>query len=159
MGHCCFRHPLQGRYFGQRGIYGQGVQFSSSVPGYQDIHGNIVPETPVDPSVFLDIYKNGTLLKEIVLNPLSEAYIDPDYEVKVTTDKNSYTSYSDLIIIAKIEVKNSGAFAKNVDVNLNTGELKIRSGDVSDHHRYYQRTEKDTMQQMAEGRYFQHTIK
>ncbi|GFO96666.1 UPI0003D1A1DD related cluster [groundwater metagenome] len=162
----------------------KAAQFSSSVQGYKDINGNIVPETPVDPMVFLEIYKNGTLLKEIVMNPVSEAYIDPDYEVKVsvtgflsknarewvseyykpraslsiaksarpklevkvTTDKDPYTSYSDLIITAKIEVKNSGAFAKNVDVNLNTGELKLRSGDVSDLHRYYQRMEKDTSQ-------------
>ncbi len=162
----------------------KAVQFSSSVQGYQDINGNIVPETPADPSVFLEIHKNGTLLKEIIMNPASEAYIDPDYEVKVsvtdflsrnarewvseyykpwasisiakraipkfevkvTPDKDQYTSYSDLIITAKIEVKNSGAFAKNVDVNLNIGELKLRSGDVSDLHRYYQRIEKDTSQ-------------
>ncbi len=159
-------------------------QFSSSVPGDKDINGNIVPETPVDPSVFLGIYKNGTLLKEIVMYPVSEAYIDPDYEVKVsvtgflsknakewvseyykpwatisiakraipelevkvTADKDPYTSNSDLIITAKIEVKNSGAFAKNVDVNLNTGELMLRSGDVSDLHKYYQKMGKDTSQ-------------
>jgi uncharacterized repeat protein (TIGR01451 family) len=162
----------------------KAVQFSSSVQGYKDFNGNIVPETPAYPSVFLEIYKNGTLLKEIVMSPVSEAYIDMDYEVKVsvtgflsknarewvseyykpwasvsiakraipkfevkvTKDKDPYTSYSDLIITAKIEVKNSGAFAKNVDVNLNTGELKLRSGDVSDLHRYYQRMEKDTSQ-------------
>ncbi len=162
----------------------KAVQFSSSVPGIKDINGNIVPETPVDPSVLLEIYKNGTLLKEIVMTPASEAYIDPDYEVKVsvtdflsknarewvseyykpwasvsiakraipklevkvTTDKNSYTSISDLIITAKIEVKNSGTFARNVDVDLNTGDLKLRSGIISDLHKNYQRMEKDTTQ-------------
>ncbi len=162
----------------------KAVQFSSSVQGYKDLNGNIVPEDPVDPSVFLEIYKNGTLLKEIVMNSVSEAYIDPDYEVKVsvtdflsknarewvseyykpwasisiakraitefevkvTPDKNPYISYSDLIITAKIEVKNNGAFARNVDVNLNTGELKLRSGDVRELHRYYQRMEKGTSQ-------------
>jgi uncharacterized repeat protein (TIGR01451 family) len=34
--------------------------------------------------VYLEIYKNGVLLKEIVLSPESGSEIDPDYEVKVS---------------------------------------------------------------------------
>ncbi len=62
----------------------KAVQFSAAVPGVKDINGNIVPETDVDPSVLVDIYKNGTLLAEQVLAPGIDTYIDPAYEVKVT---------------------------------------------------------------------------
>jgi len=42
-------------------------------------------------------------------------------------DKTTYTSYDDQIITATVTIKNSGkAVAKNVDVNLNTGDLKLR---------------------------------
>lgn len=62
----------------------KAIQFPSPVPGVKDINGNIVPETDVDPSVLVDIYKNSTLLAEQVLAPGIDTYIDPDYEVKVT---------------------------------------------------------------------------
>ncbi|MFZ2410931.1 MAG: DUF11 domain-containing protein, partial [Candidatus Methanoperedens sp.] len=54
------------------------------VPGIKDINGNIIPETDVDPMVMLEIYKNGVLIKELIMNLQSEAYIDPDYEVKIS---------------------------------------------------------------------------
>jgi len=159
----------------------KALQFSSPVPGIKNIKGDIVPETDVDPSVLLEIYKNGALIKELIMAPQSEAYIDPDYEVKVsatgftarnarewvfeyynpyatiaiqtrakpkleitvTTDKTTYTSYSSQVITAKVEVKNNGdAFAKNVDVNLNTGELKLRGGDISQLRKYYYKIDK-----------------
>ncbi len=166
----------------------KAVQFPSPVPGIKDITGNIIPETDVDPMVFLEVYKNGVLIKELIMNLQSEAYIDPDYEAKisatgfpaknargwvyeyysveppwvtisiqtraqpklevtVTTDKSAYTSYTDNIITAKVTVTNSGeARAKNVDVNLNIGELKPRGGDTSQLHQYYYIMEKGTSQ-------------
>jgi hypothetical protein len=62
----------------------KAVELSSPVPGVKDINGNIVPETDVDPSVLLEIYKNGVLTKTIIMALQSEAYIDPDYEVRVS---------------------------------------------------------------------------
>lgn len=71
----------------------------------------------------------------------------PVIEVSVTTDKSVYTSYVDQIITAKVTVKNTGdAFAKNVNVNLDLGELKLRGGDSSQLHQYYNRIEKDISQ-------------
>lgn len=156
--------------------------------GVKDINGNWVPETDVDPMVYLEVYKNGSLLKEIIVTPQSESYIDPDYEVKVygttfmspsakewvlqyynpwatvaietrakpklevtvTTDKATYTSYDDQIITATVTIKNSGgAVAKNVDVNLNTGDLKLRGGSPDQLHQYYYRLEKGTSQSFS----------
>lgn len=62
----------------------KAVQFPSPVPGVKDINGNIVPETDVEPSVLLEVYKNGVLMKELVMGLTTEAYIDPDYEIKVS---------------------------------------------------------------------------
>lgn len=60
------------------------VQFPSPVPGFKNFKNEIVPETPVDPMVYLEIYKNGALMKEIVLSLQGASEIDPDYEVKVS---------------------------------------------------------------------------
>jgi uncharacterized repeat protein (TIGR01451 family) len=60
-------------------------QLASPVPGIKDIKGNIVPENPVEPSALLDIYKNGVFMQEIVMTLQSESYIDPDYEVMIST--------------------------------------------------------------------------
>lgn len=60
------------------------VQFPSPVPGFKNFKNEIVPETPVSPMVYLEIYKNGALMKEVVLSPESASEIDPDYEVKVS---------------------------------------------------------------------------
>ncbi len=166
----------------------KAVQFASPVPGIKDINGNIVPETDVEPSVFLQVYKNDVLLKELVMTLQSESYIDPDYEVKVwasgftaknakewvyeyynpsatisiqirgkpklevtvTTDKSAYTSYTDSIITATVTVKNTGeAKIKNVDVNLNIGELKLRGGDASQLRQYYYTIEKGASQSFS----------
>lgn len=122
------------------------------------------------------------------MNLQSEAYIDPDYEVKVSatgftaknakewvyeyynpyatiaiqlrgkpkldvtvaTDKSAYTSYDDQIITATVTVTNSGeAKAKNVDVYLNTGELKLRGGDTSQLHQYNSTLEKGASQSFS----------
>lgn len=169
----------------------KAVQFPSPVPGIKDINGNIVPETDVEPMVLLEIYKSGNLLKSIIMNLQSEAYIDPDYEAKVsatgfpaknargwvyeyytveppwttvsiqlrakpkldvtvTTDKTTYTSYNDLTITTKVTVTNSGeARAKNVDVYLNIGELKLRGGDISQLHQYISTLEKGASQSFS----------
>ena len=58
------------------------VEFSSSVRGFKNFNNEIVPETPVLPMVYVEIYKNSALMKEIVLSPESASEIDPDYEVK-----------------------------------------------------------------------------
>lgn len=62
----------------------KAIEFHSPVPGFKDSDGNIVPLSSVEPSVLLEIYKNGTLLRQIVLDLQSDYYIDPDYEVKVS---------------------------------------------------------------------------
>lgn len=154
----------------------KAVQFPSPVPGFTDFNKNIVPETPVDPVVYLEVYKNGALMKEIVLSTQSGADIDKDYEmrvtvsgilngnakewvmeyynpwatvsvalrgkpkfdVKVTTDKISYISNTDEIITAKVDVTNNGdAVARNVDVDLNVGDLMLRGGSDSQFHQNY----------------------
>ncbi|HEY9206749.1 MAG TPA: BatD family protein [Candidatus Methanoperedens sp.] len=163
----------------------KAVQFPSPVQGLKDINGNWVPETPVEPMVYIEVYRKDVLLTEYVLAPTSEPYIDPDYEVKVagtgfmaknakewilqfynpsatisiqtrakptievtvTTDKSAYTSYTDDIIKATVTVKNTGqAFLKNVDVNLNIGDLKLRGGSISQLHQYYPKMEKGASQ-------------
>ncbi len=163
----------------------KAVQFPSPVQGLKDINGNWVPETPVDPMVYIEVYRKDVLLTEYVLAPTSEPYIDPDYEVKVsgtdfmaknakewilqfynpsatisiqtrakpnievtvTTDKSTYTSYTDDIIKATVTITNSGqAFLKNVEVNLDIGDLKLRGGSISQLHQYYPRLEKGTSQ-------------
>ena len=48
----------------------------------------------------------------------------PKLDVTVTTEKASYTSSSDQVITARVDIKNNGdAIAKNVDVILNADEL------------------------------------
>jgi uncharacterized repeat protein (TIGR01451 family) len=61
------------------------IQFPAPVPGYKELQTNkILPETPVSPVVYLEIYNNGALMKETVLYLRSPYEIDPDYEVKVS---------------------------------------------------------------------------
>lgn len=166
----------------------KAVELASPVQGYKNFNGDIVPETPVEPSVLLDIYKNGVFVREIVMSLQSGAYIDPDYEVMIsatgftaknsrdwvyeyynpwasisislrgkpkleltlTTDKTAYTSNSDQIITATITIKNSGdAFAENIDVNLDIGDLKLRGGDIRELHHYYTRMNKGESQSFA----------
>jgi uncharacterized repeat protein (TIGR01451 family) len=62
----------------------KAVEFASPVKGFKNFKGEIVPETPVEPSVLLEIYKNGVFIREIVMTLQSEAYKDPDYEVMVS---------------------------------------------------------------------------
>jgi hypothetical protein len=63
----------------------KAAQFPAGVTGIKTINGDIVPETDVDPMVYLEIYKNGMLIKEFVMTVGSEAYIDPDYEARIST--------------------------------------------------------------------------
>lgn len=60
------------------------VQFPNPVPGFKNFKNEIVPETTVSPMVYLEIYKNGALMKETVLSFQNPNEIDPDYEVKVS---------------------------------------------------------------------------
>ncbi|MCZ7356304.1 MAG: hypothetical protein O8C66_11030 [Candidatus Methanoperedens sp.] len=62
----------------------KAVNFPAGVPGIKKIDGTIVPEDPVDPQVFLEVYNNGTLIKELILTLASGVYTDPDNEVKVS---------------------------------------------------------------------------
>lgn len=134
----------------------EAVQFASPVPGIKDINGNIVPETDVVPSVFLKIYKNDVLLKELVMTLQTEAYIDPDYEVKVWasgfTAKNAkewvYEYYNPSATISiqtrgkpTLEVTvatDKSAYTSYTDSIItatvtvkNTGEAKIKSVDAN----------------------------
>lgn len=77
----------------------------------------------------------------------------PKLEVEIITDKDSYVSYDDGVISAKVKIINSGAtFIKNVSVNLEIdglnelNGLKFRSGDISQLHKDYYRMDKNTVQ-------------
>ncbi len=154
----------------------KAVQFPSPVRGFKNFKGEIIPETAVNPMVYLEVYKNGNFLKEVLLSTQSEAELDPDYEFKisatgflsgnskewvmeyykpwakvaislrgkpklnvtVTTEKASYTSSSDQVITAKVDIKNNGdAIAENVDVILNSDGLALRGGNPGQLHQVY----------------------
>ena len=160
----------------------KAVQFPSPVRGFKNFKGDIIPETSVDPMVYLEVYKDGTFLKEALLTMQSGPELDPDYEfrisatdflpgnsrewvmeyykpwakvavslrgkpelnVTVTTEKASYTSSSDQIITAKVNIKNNGdAIAKNVDVFLNPDKLVLRGGGTGQLHQSYLELKKD----------------
>ncbi len=62
----------------------KAVQFPTGVQGHVFVNKTIEPDEPVEPMVYLEIYRNETLLKELVMTLSSDPYIDPDYEVKVS---------------------------------------------------------------------------
>ncbi|NJD78461.1 MAG: DUF11 domain-containing protein [Candidatus Methanoperedens sp.] len=62
----------------------KAVEFPAPVQGLKNFNGDWVPETEVEPMVYIEIYRKGVLLREFVLTPQTEPYIDPDYEVKVS---------------------------------------------------------------------------
>ncbi len=164
----------------------KAVQFPTGVPGVTDINGNIVPEDDVDPMVYLEIYKNGVLLKEIILTTQGGPYIDPDNDVKIsatgflartakewvlefykpwatisiqlrakpkmdvtvtTVEKTAYTSNSDIIITARVTIKNSGnGYAKNIEASFNIGELQLRGGDTGQLRQVYYEMDAGTSQ-------------
>ena len=154
----------------------KAVQFPSPVRGFKNFKGEIIPETAVNPMVYLEVYKDGNFLKEVLLSTQSDAELDPDYEFKisatgflsgnskewvmeyykpwakvaislrgkpklnvtVTTEKASYTSSSDQVITAKVDIKNNGdAIAENVDVILNSDGLALRGGNPGQLHQVY----------------------
>lgn len=166
----------------------KAVQFPSAVQGRQDIKGNWLPENNVDPMVYLEIYKKGTLIKELILTPQSETYYDPDYEAKiystgfmspsakewifqyynpwatvaietrakpkldvtVSTDKSTYASSDDRVMKVTVKITNSGgAVAKNIDVNLNIGELKLEGGGTDQLHKYFYKLDKGASQSFS----------
>lgn len=163
----------------------KAVEFSSPVPGIKNMQGNIVPDDVVVPLVYLEIYKSGVFVEEIVMGMASDPYISPDYEyrisvaefpkrnsrewvyeyykpwakvaietraypelqIDITTNKTLYTTQYDRIIYAKVKIINKGsAFAKNVDVNFNIGELKLNAGDIRQLHHSYLRIDRNSIQ-------------
>ena len=62
----------------------KAVQFPSPVQGYKTLKGEIIPDTPVDPMVYIELYKSGNIIKEVLLSMQSGAEIDPDYEIRVS---------------------------------------------------------------------------
>lgn len=75
-------------------------------------------------------------------NPWAKVAIElrakPILTVTVTTDKSAYTSSNDRVMTATVTVKNTGgAVIKNVDVNLNIGELKLEDGRTELLHNNY----------------------
>ncbi|CAG0991422.1 hypothetical protein METP3_02677 [Methanosarcinales archaeon] len=62
----------------------KAVQFPSPVRGFKNFKGEIIPETSVDPMVYLEVYKDGTFLKEALLTTQSGPELDPDYEFKIS---------------------------------------------------------------------------
>lgn len=161
----------------------KAVQFFGPVPGIKTLQGNIVPDPDVvvDPSVNLEIYKNGVFINETILKVSSGPYIDPDYEyrvsviefpkrssnewvyeyykpwakvgiekrakpeleVKIITDKSPYISYYDSMIHARVKIINKGgAFIKNIEANLNIGELNLTSYDTRLLHKSYLRIDR-----------------
>jgi len=59
-------------------------EFSSPVQGYKNGKGEIIPDTPVDPMVYLEVYKDGYLQREVLLTIQSGPDTDPDYEVMIS---------------------------------------------------------------------------
>ena len=62
----------------------KAVQFPSPARGFKNFKGEIIPETAVDPMVYLEVYKDGNFLKEVLLNIQSNEELDPDYEFKIS---------------------------------------------------------------------------
>lgn len=62
----------------------KALEFSSPAQGYKNGKGEIVPETPVDPMVYLEVYKDGNFQREVLLTMQGGADIDPDYEVMIS---------------------------------------------------------------------------
>ncbi len=62
----------------------KAVQFSSPVQGYKTLKGDIVPETAVEPMVYVELYKKGIFLRQALLTLQSSEDINPDYEFKVS---------------------------------------------------------------------------
>ncbi|KCZ70976.1 hypothetical protein ANME2D_03005 [Candidatus Methanoperedens nitroreducens] len=63
------------------------MEFTSHVQGVKSIQDKtikIVPENPVEPMVYLEVYKNGTFIRDVVLNMVNDIYTDPDYEFRVS---------------------------------------------------------------------------
>lgn len=59
-------------------------EFSSPVQGHKNTNGEIIPDTPVDPMVYLEVYKDGNFLREVLVTMQSGSDIDPDYEVMIS---------------------------------------------------------------------------
>ncbi len=151
-------------------------EFSMPVPGIKNLQGNIVPDAVVEPLVYLEIYKSGAFIEEIVMGMESEPYAGPDYEyrisvsefprrnsrewvyeyyspwvklsvqkraypdlqIELTTNKTAYITGYDRIIYAKVMIINKGkAFAEDVNVNFNIGDLKLNSGDERQLHQTF----------------------
>jgi uncharacterized repeat protein (TIGR01451 family) len=62
----------------------KALQFPSPVQGYKNGKGEIIPDTPVDPMVYLEVYKDGNFLREVLLTMQSGPDIDSDYEVRIS---------------------------------------------------------------------------
>jgi uncharacterized repeat protein (TIGR01451 family) len=62
----------------------KAVNFAAPVQGHKELGtGNIVPDE-IEPSVLIELYKNGQFMTQLAFNMQSGAYIDPDYEVSVS---------------------------------------------------------------------------
>lgn len=61
----------------------KAVEFTAPVQGFKDGKGNIVPDN-IEPSVAIEIYKNGVFMTQTVFSAQSGPYINPDYEVMVS---------------------------------------------------------------------------
>ncbi len=71
----------------------------------------------------------------------------PKLDISITTDKDEYTSYSDQIIEVHVSVTNTGeAFAKDTNVDLNVGDLKLMGGNIGEFHHNFYRLEKGNSQ-------------
>lgn len=62
----------------------KAVQFPAPVQGYKNGNGEIIPDTSVDPMVYLELYKDGNFLKEVIFSKQSGPEIYPDYEVLIS---------------------------------------------------------------------------
>ncbi len=113
----------------------KAIEFQAPVPGYKDSKGKIVPYSPVEPSVSLEIYKNGSLLSKIFLNLQNDYYIDPDYELRVSAtgflDKNDagwvveyYNPW------AEISIQKRGRPKLDVSIGLDPDKTMYYAGEV-----------------------------
>ncbi len=62
----------------------KAVEFSSPVPGVENVQGNVVPGEVVYPMVDLEVYKNGALVNTVVMKLGDEPYVDADYNYRIS---------------------------------------------------------------------------
>lgn len=100
-------------------------QFHKPMIGVRDINGDIVPRDDFEPSVDLELFKNGTLLDSFLLTRSDNSIVTDDEEIKVTlqdivSKENKVWVYEYYDPWAKIGVQSRGL--PKLEISINTTE-------------------------------------